>query len=198
MKEFSEIQALLDRYWEGETTLEEERILKDYFNSGQTDSRLSAFLPLFRVLIDERKVEMKKARIVEMQPRRYAWHAWVAAASLALLLAAGFWWQNNQHDTAPQQIVRQTPPNQEDRTLASVQTPEKETVPETKMQVRKPGPRQKKRAVDPETEKAMEEIKAALALVSSKIGKGKQEAAKGTMYLENVDKLFKKKQGTEG
>ncbi len=44
----------------------------------------------------------------------------------------------------------------------------------------------------------MAEIKAALALVSSKIGKGRREAAKGAIYLENVDKIFKKKPDTEG
>jgi hypothetical protein len=43
---------------------------------------------------------------------------------------------------------------------------------------------------------AMEEIKAALALVSSKIRKGRQEAAKGAVHLETVDIMLKKK--TEG
>ena len=41
----------------------------------------------------------------------------------------------------------------------------------------------------------MEEIKAALALVSSKIRKGRQEAAKGAIHLESVDRIFKKKVG---
>ena len=42
---------------------------------------------------------------------------------------------------------------------------------------------------------AMEEIKAALALISSKIGKGRREAAKGAEHLDAVDKIFKKSAG---
>jgi len=44
----------------------------------------------------------------------------------------------------------------------------------------------------------MAEIKAALALVSSKLKKGRQEAAKGASHLDNVDKIFKKKKDSEG
>ncbi len=200
MKNFSEIQALLDRYWEAETSLEEERMLKEYFNSGQIDDRLRAFLPLFQSLKAEQQVEFKKARVVDMQPRRYAWHAWTAAASLALLLTAGFWWWTGHRDTAPVILVRQTPSSGQTQAPTTGQPPQKviaQATPEPRS-IRKQHRPAKKTNIDPEAEKAMEEIKAALALVSSKIGKGKQEAAKGSIYLENVDKLFKKKPGTEG
>lgn len=200
MKNFSEIQALLDRYWEAETSLDEERMLKEYFNSGQIDDRLRAFLPLFQSLKVEQQVEFKKARVVDMQPRRYAWHAWTAAASLALLLTAGLWWWTGQRDTAPAKVVQQTPSSGQIQAPPTAHFPQKviaQATPATRS-IRKQHRPAKKTNIDPETEKAMEEIKAALALVSSKIGKGKQEAAKGSIYLENVDKLFKKKPGAEG
>jgi nitroimidazol reductase NimA-like FMN-containing flavoprotein (pyridoxamine 5'-phosphate oxidase superfamily) len=44
-----------------------------------------------------------------------------------------------------------------------------------------------------EAEKAYAEVKAALALVSSKLNKGRTEAAKNLNHLESLDKVFKKK-----
>lgn len=202
MKNFSDIQTLLDRYWEGETTLEEERALKAYFASGQADERLAAAAPLFRALQEEKTVRLAKTKAVEMQPRRYAWHGWAAAASVILLLSAGLWWWMAPRETAPRQIAQQTPAPENRTAPPYIAEAEHDKIasavkeqPRPPRKTRQPAA---KPAIDPETEKAMEEIKAALALVSSKIGKGRQEAAKGTIYLENMDKIFKKKSGTEG
>lgn len=202
MKNFSDIQTLLDRYWEGETTLEEERALKAYFASGQVDERLRSVAPLFQALREEQTVQYTKPKTVELRPVHFAWQKLAAAASVALLLAAGLWWWSGKEKLVQEQIVEQpaTPPQQilpqekpvaEDTKIAATE--------ETKPPVlaKKTGIKRKKPAtakpLDPETEQAMEEIMAALALVSSKIKKGKQEAAKGAIHLEAVDKVFKKK-----
>ena len=50
-------------------------------------------------------------------------------------------------------------------------------------------------AIDAETAMAMAEIKAALALVSSKLDKGRSEAIKGASHLEAMDKVPKRKAG---
>jgi len=52
-----------------------------------------------------------------------------------------------------------------------------------------------KQPIDPEAEMAMEEIKAALALVSSKLNKGKKAAMKDLNRLEDLDKFIKPKVG---
>lgn len=202
MKNISDIQALLDRYWEGETTLEEERALKAYFASGQADERLATAAALFRALQEEQAVRFAKTKVVEMQPRRYAWHGWAAAASVILLLSAGLWWWMTPRETAPRQIALQTPAPESPTSPPYVAEAKHDKIDSApKEQLRAPRKTRRpaaKPAIDPETEKAMEEIKATLALVSSKIGKSRQEAAKGTIYLENVDKIFKKKPGSEG
>ena len=41
------IKGILDRYWEGETSLKEEQLLKTYFNSNQVAKELESFRPLF-------------------------------------------------------------------------------------------------------------------------------------------------------
>lgn len=202
MKNFSDIQDLLDRYWEGETTLEEERALKAYFASGQVDERLRAISPFFQALREEQGVRSNQAKIAPMKPVFYSWQKMAAAASVALLLTAGLWWrmqpETAEHQTIAQQppvqaeqlILQETPVLEENKTTLAVE--EKPAAPTKKNHIkRKKQPTSK--PLDRETELAMEEIKAALALVSSKIRKGKQEAAKGAIHLENVDKVLKKK-----
>lgn len=204
MKNFSDIQRLLDRYWEGETTLEEERALKEYFNSGQVDHRLQAIAPLFQVLRQEKHLELPQAaKVVQMKPVVYSWKKMAVAASVALLLSAGAWWWSDREKIDPvangKTAVQESPnkPEMQEGQAATLadsndatpaaepQTPVKKSVKKRKKTNSAPS--------DAETELAMEEIKAALALVSSKIRKGKQEAAKGTIHLETMDKVFKKR-----
>lgn len=199
MKQYSEIQSLLDRYWEGETTLEEERLLKSYFASGQIDERFRSVAPLFQVFREEKALEYARAKTVEMKPRIFAWHGWAAAASVLLLLSAGWWWMNREKGLPQQIAVQKEVPAEYTKPAPTEdfsQVAEEKTTP--KKISYSGSKRTKKVPVDPEAEKAMAEIKAALALVSSKIGKGRREAAKGAIYLENVDKIFKKKPDTEG
>lgn len=210
MKNFSEIQNLLDRYWDGETTLEEERTLKAYFASGEVDERFSAVAPLFQVLRQEKSVQ--SARTAEIQPqapvlrvRRFpVAYFWAAAASLALLLTAGWWWLRQPVETM-QPVVKIQPQQGTPKALQTTPDVQKaeQKMASTKMPpvpvlAKKSFSRPRKvrvQPIDPETEAAMKEIKAALALVSSKMRKGQQEAAKGAVHLESMDRIFKKKEG---
>lgn len=152
---YAQISALLDKYWEGESSLEEERLLKAYFNNPGADERLKGLAPLFQALRDEQAIELKRANLARLRPRRLRWQRWAVAASIAALLSVGGWWAFQQRQA---QVAAAT---QED----SFEDPEK----------------------------AAAEIKAALALVSSKLNKGKREAAKGLKRVDTVDKFFKKK-----
>jgi hypothetical protein len=55
---FEHIKSLLDKYFEGQTTLEEERHLSTYFNSTDIDRRLQQYQPLFQFFKAEKAVEM--------------------------------------------------------------------------------------------------------------------------------------------
>ena len=143
---------------------------------------------------------------------RLGW--WAAAASVALLLSAGFWWMNRQpaHPAAP---VAQTAPKHAPVLPPAVDVPE---TPETAQVVPEQQPRKRhinrapaKRKINrdgfanapgtdtyEDPEKALEEIKAVLALVSNKINKGKKEIGKGLQEVEAVDILFKKKKDISG
>lgn len=198
--QYEEIEELLDRYWEGETTLEEERALKAYFNAGFVDERLRRISPIFQAFREEQNVQLaSKAKTPAIRPQMFQW---AVAATLALLLTAGWWLLR---DGSPnEQIADKTPvelPNKMDKQEVEVPQLPLATVEEATSKPivarKKSLPRQKKQApaIDPETAKAMAEIKAALALVSSKLDKGRQEAVKRASYLEVMEKLPRKTEG---
>lgn len=198
------IAALLEKYWEGETTLEEERTLKAYFAGNPLPSQFNREAALFKALAQEKTVELEApARVVALKPQTYAWSRWAAAASVAILLAACAWWvlrpSAGDPVSAPVAASRvqvlpenKTPAVAEEKpapVLAMNQAPKKSTArphPKAPAKVEAPGTIE-----DPE--QAIAEIKAALALVSSKLNKGKKEASKGLDRVDEVDKIFKKK-----
>ncbi|MBK8492381.1 MAG: hypothetical protein IPL49_16215 [Saprospirales bacterium] len=53
-----DIQKLLDKYFEGETSLEEEASLKRYFQGKDVDPSFRAFQPLFQFLESEREASL--------------------------------------------------------------------------------------------------------------------------------------------
>lgn len=201
MKNFNDIEALLDRYWEGETTLEEERSLKAYFASSDVDERLRAVAPFFQAVREEQTVQYAKAKAAPLKPVHFSWQKLAVAASVALLLATGLWWWTQRETSVSEEVAQKSDVRQEENI-----PPQNPVLEENKMSateeskspafVKKPPVKHKKilvsQSLTPEEEQAMEEIKAALALVSSKIKKGRQEAAKGAIHLENLDKVFKK------
>ncbi len=199
------IEALLEKYWEGDTSIEEERLLKSYFASNEVDDSLRQFKPLFQVFREEQTIQFsQKTAVAAIKPQQYNWKPWAAAASIALLLCAGWWWSvqpdptngyvaettENPVQTTQEKKIKTT----ENPALAMQTAPAVATQPRKKSSTNQPTRPQ----IDEEEEQAMAEIKAALALVSSKISKGRREAAKGAAHLENVDRVFKKKKDSEG
>ncbi|NDV47824.1 hypothetical protein D0T49_12280 [Paludibacter sp. 221] len=63
------INSLLDKYFEGETTIPEERLLKDYFSSDEVKSEHEKYRPLFCGFIDETKAHMNPEKISFTNPK---------------------------------------------------------------------------------------------------------------------------------
>ncbi len=53
-----EIEILLERYFEGQTTIAEEKALSDFFTAGEVPSHLQAYIPLFSYFRDEAGVKL--------------------------------------------------------------------------------------------------------------------------------------------
>lgn len=101
--EYNEIRTLLDRYWEGETSLEEEELLRSFFADHQQNlpPDLQEAAPLFGYFATEatRQVpampEMEAPQtIVVTMPR--PWQHWMKYAA-ALLMAAGLTYSVQQY-----------------------------------------------------------------------------------------------------
>lgn len=204
MKNTTDIQELLDRYWEGETSLEEERTLRDFFAAEPVPEQFSREAALFRVLRADQAIEMPGNRIARLASRQQQWRVWSAAATVALLLTAGAWWWLTR--TGPvveptQQIAVVVAPPVSQTPAPAISEPAPQTKP-AKAKVPRHNRRRYQPKVTPQVprqdsfddpELALAEIKAALSLVSSKINKGKKEIGKGLHEVETLDKIIKKK-----
>ena len=118
--DYKYINQLLDRYWNGETTLEEEQILRSFFSQICVPEELAKYRPLFNYEqiepktnrlgddFDERIMSMidepheVKAQTISIS-QRFA-PLFKAAAMVAIVLtltqAAQFSFQNDTHNTA--------------------------------------------------------------------------------------------------
>lgn len=204
MKQYSAIQELLDRYWEGETTLEEERRLKALFQSGNFPDEFQCEAQFFQGLQAEQAGQFPGSKTVRLSHRRLGWYGLVAAG-LLLLLSAGLWfWMPRPVPVAAPPLV-QTQPVQ---TPVAPSTRAEEPPPAKLAQTPAPQPRKRqlktvapKAEIIPEEdtcedpEQALAEIKAALALVSSKINRSKQQVEKGLQEVDKVEILLKNKNG---
>lgn len=162
------IQQLLDKYFEGETSIQEEAQLREYFNQPNVDSRLLHYKPIFQYfekaeqvqLSDDfearlfQQLDLEEKPIVKMRP---SWKPMLRiAATVAILLAVYFLVPINQQTTQAQAI------NWEQY--------------ETE---------------DPEL--ALEQTEAALRLLASKLNSGAKTATKEIEKVEAIAKVFKSK-----
>lgn len=67
------MKALIEKYFEGETTLEEEALLRNYFNSGQVDEALKEYQPMFQFFASERETTVsegfEEALLQKLEPQ---------------------------------------------------------------------------------------------------------------------------------
>ena len=148
--DYKYIEQLLERYWEGETTLQEEAILRAFFSQQDMPDHLRKFQPLFSMEKEEplgddfdarilNSIGQKepKAKIVTLASRLKP--LFKAAAIVAILLTIGnaaqapwnYGWDNPQDEYAKhrqQQIdtVNMLSPVQAENVTDSIVTPKPE------------------------------------------------------------------------
>jgi len=80
-----EIDDLLNRYFEGETTVTEENALRDFFRSAEVPERLADYKPFF-TYFDEEIRKAKCAEKVQSGGRSRRIFYWAAAAASILVM----------------------------------------------------------------------------------------------------------------
>lgn len=163
--DYNHIKSLLDKYWEGETSLQDENELKMYFSSNQVDEKLKPYKSLFQFFSDEREdsstvgLEQKILAEIEGKPKKIKrispWRPLLKyAAAIAFVMFSGYAvFQNTMNGTMNESVVYHDDPQD---------------------------------AIE-----AYNEVKAALALVSNKLDKGTSTAALGLSKTKNTNGIFK-------
>ena len=85
--EFNKMEALLEKYFEGETSIAEENELKNYFSSSSVAPHLEQYKPLFGYYAEAKNENFEKEIPLISKKKKVAWLS--IAASIAVLLGAG-------------------------------------------------------------------------------------------------------------
>jgi len=103
--ELQKIEQLLNKYFESETTLKEEKALRDYFSSSEVAPHLQAYQSMFaHFSASKDEVHQNDVKAFSEKPvqskTRSLWYS--IAAGLAIVLGATFFFQQ-QNNTAYQE-----------------------------------------------------------------------------------------------
>ncbi|MEO1514952.1 MAG: hypothetical protein AAFV95_08060 [Bacteroidota bacterium] len=169
------IKALLEKYWAGESSLEEERQLKQYFSQADIAPELKPFQSVFQLFAQEaspsldedfdRRLEQRlhqQAKTVRLstadkRPARFLYRRIASAAAILLLAVATVWWV--WPETAQKPAV-----------ASNVDWEKYEC---------------------PNPEDCLEQVQMALKLVSGKLNKGTDVAASGLEKMEVATSILK-------
>ncbi|MEY4902771.1 MAG: hypothetical protein RLZZ292_586 [Bacteroidota bacterium] len=111
------IPFLLEKYFQGDTSLEEEEILRRYFNSDEVATELRDYVPLFKYLNEAKKtqlsvtkttfirqsIEAKNAKTIQMMHLRN----WVLRIAAVLVLMVGSFVVYHHTVHSPQILAQQ-------------------------------------------------------------------------------------------
>ncbi|HEU4788706.1 MAG TPA: hypothetical protein VFS71_03385 [Flavobacterium sp.] len=85
--EFNKMEALLEKYFEGETSIAEENELKDYFSSSNVAPHLEQYRPLFGYFTEAKEQKLTNNVFPVSKKRKLAWLS--IAASIVVLMGVG-------------------------------------------------------------------------------------------------------------
>ena len=159
-----EINELLARYWNCETSLSEEQQLRDYFKSDDVPIELKETASLFRYFEENKKkslpdISFDKHVLEAVKPapagrvRRLLYNSMRIAAGLVVVMMAIWFIRNEVRQSTPPEIV--------------------DTYDDPKL--------------------AFEETKKALMMISKSFGTAEQQAKKLNMFNEAQEEIQKKK-----
>lgn len=111
----NKIQELLEKYWNCETSLDEEQHLREYFRRGEIPEQLKETAALFRYFDSHKKKTLtdagfdarvlKKIETPNGKIRRLVFNAMRIAAGIAVLVLATFFVRNEIRNSTPQQAA---------------------------------------------------------------------------------------------
>lgn len=104
--ELDKLEILLEKYFEGETSIAEENQLKDYFSSSNVAQHLEQYRPLFGYFSASKQQEFtQEVPFVATSKKKKRVGTWMSiAASLVVLLGAGTFTYFNYDSTQSEEL----------------------------------------------------------------------------------------------
>jgi len=97
--ELDKIENILDKYFQGETTIAEEKELKEYFSSSNVAQHLEQYKPLFGYFSQVKQQKTTQEIPLQTKKRNVAWLS--IAASAVVLLGIGTFYYVSEEQTTP-------------------------------------------------------------------------------------------------
>ena len=102
------IRSLIEKYFDGTTSLQEEQVLRNYFQSETVDAEFESYKSIFQYFAGERKTQIQEAPAPNAFEKRVSssWIRWSAVAAVAcFLLAFSIGLFHKQGNSAPASAV---------------------------------------------------------------------------------------------
>ena len=117
-----DIKQLLEKYWQGKTSLEEEKQLQDFFSGNDIPKEWKKYRPLF-VWKDKQKAISIDKKAVTLQKKSIFVHLYPAlkmAVSVLIMLTVGIgFYTHYRQEQAMDKMFSKTTGNQEDTTISN-------------------------------------------------------------------------------
>ena len=97
--EFNKIEDLLEKYFQGETSIAEENQLKEYFSSSNVAQHLEQYKPMFGYFSQVKQQKSTQEIPLKAKKRNVAWLS--IAASIVVLLGIGTYFFVSEKNAAP-------------------------------------------------------------------------------------------------
>ncbi|SHM12346.1 hypothetical protein [Flavobacterium chilense] len=97
--EFNKIEDILEKYFQGETSIAEEKQLKEYFSSPNVAQHLEQYKPMFGYFSQVKEQKSTQEIPLKTKKRNVAWLS--IAASAVVLLGVGTYFYVSEKNTTP-------------------------------------------------------------------------------------------------
>jgi hypothetical protein len=98
--ESDRIEIILEKYFQGESTIAEENELKNYFSSPNVAQHLEQYKPLFGYFSQVKEQRLTQEIPLQTKKRNVAWLS-IAASAVLLLGIGSYFYLNNTNNTTP-------------------------------------------------------------------------------------------------
>ncbi|AYN05009.1 hypothetical protein [Flavobacterium sp. 140616W15] len=98
--ELDKIEIILEKYFQGESTIAEENELKKYFSSSDVAQHLEQYKPIFGYFSQVKEQRLTQEIPLQTKKRNVAWLS-IAASAVLLLGIGSYFYLNNTNNTTP-------------------------------------------------------------------------------------------------